>query len=85
MVLSKHGRGRMLQRLGCREENVEKVMRKALQSPATISFRLQRKKRPGQFLRLFNGCLFVFVISYDINTKVSTIKLITVIDPKTRD
>lgn len=86
-IVTVHGRDMLLLRFGCNEGKIKKVAMKAWRSRVSIDklaeYRKHFKYEEGIY-RLYNGCVFVFVLvhgdrhgNYDIVKK----KLITVYNP----
>lgn len=73
IIITDHARLRVIERLGCRADKVEKVAKKAYNSKEKISDNFLMRRKINGFLnkqfRLFSGCVFVFNED-TINTKV---------------
>jgi hypothetical protein len=65
IIITNHARDRILQRVGCRKEKVEKVTKKAYNSKEKIREGFLNKREfngyKGSEWRMFQGCVFVFV------------------------
>lgn len=78
VTISHHARERLMERLGCHEDKVIKVVTKAWrskESTALLAKRVYMRPEPGHVMRSFMGCLFIFDAKYGAHC-------ITIINPK---
>lgn len=62
LIITQHGKERMLERIGCLEKNIEKVVTKAWLhgKPISTSKVKLKKRRPKHIYKEYMGCCFVF-------------------------